>query len=258
MRLLTTFLVACFTLATQANEVYTVIANPGENASNSIRINWHSDIDSENTYCLYTECNDTNWEHSKKAVPQSELCTAFDSMYSKTADNKNIYEQAKFIRNTIELNKLKPGTKYMYKIVPCDNSSETYYFKTAPVEGVWTAGIISDFHAYTPIPNRVKSAMNMIKTLEQCNNADLDMMLHVGDIIAWGGSYSFWKDLYTNEPFKKYVWAGVNGNHDNMDRTNKKNTNNFFRYANNNPENGYTGEIGVCYHFTYLIHHVKQ
>lgn len=251
MRLLTTFLVACFTLATQANEVYTVIANPGENASNSIRINWHSDIDSENTYCLYTECNDTNWEHSKKAVPQSELCTAFDSMYSKTADNKNIYEQAKFIRNTIELNKLKPGTKYMYKIVPCDNSSETYYFKTAPVEGVWTAGIISDFHAYTPIPNRVKSAMNMIKTLEQCNNADLDMMLHVGDIIAWGGSYSFWKDLYTNEPFKKYVWAGVNGNHDNMDRTNKKNTNNFFRYANNNPENGYTGEIGVCYHFTY-------
>ena len=101
MRLLTTFLVACFTLATQANEVYTVIANPGENASNSIRINWHSDIDSENTYCLYTECNDTNWEHSKKAVPQSELCTAFDRMYSKTADNKNIYEQAKLIRNTI-------------------------------------------------------------------------------------------------------------------------------------------------------------
>ena len=77
------------------------------------------------------------------------------------------------------------------------------------------------------------------------------MVLHVGDIIAWGGSYSFWRNLYANRPFEKYVWAGVNGNHDNMSRGYAHQSNEFFRHANNNPQNGYQGEVGVCYHFTY-------
>lgn len=250
MRILVTFIVAFFTLALHASDVYTVIANPGEKASKSIRINWHSDLNDEPTYCFYTECNDNNWNKVKKAIAKQELCTAYDSMYSKTPAGENIYERVRFTRNTVELSSLKPDTKYMYRI-GTTNNGEVRYFKTAPIKGTWTAGIISDFHAYTPLPNRVTSAMNMISTLEQCNNAELDIMLHVGDIIAWGGSYSFWRDLYSNEHFKKYMWAGLNGNHDNMDRTNKKNSNNFFRYANNNPENGYEGEIGVCYHFTY-------
>ena len=93
--------------------------------------------------------------------------------------------------------------------------------------------------------------MAMLGTLQQQNKKEFDIILHAGDIIAWGGSYSFWKDLYKESFFKNYLWAGVNGNHDNMDRTNKRNTNNFFKYANNNPHNGYKGEKGVCYHFTY-------
>lgn len=251
MRILMTFLVVFFTLAIHASDVYTIIANPGENASKSIRINWHSDLNDEPAYCFYTECNNNNWNKAKKAIAKQELCTAYDSMYSKTPAGENIYERVRFTRNTVELSSLKPDTKYMYRIGTNSNNGEVRYFKTAPIKGEWTAAIISDFHAYTPLPKRVTSAMNMINTLENSNNADFDMILHVGDIIAWGGSYSFWRDLYTNEPFKKYMWAGLNGNHDNMDRTNKKNSNNFFRYANNNPENGYKGEIGVCYHFTY-------
>ena len=78
-----------------------------------------------------------------------------------------------------------------------------------------------------------------------------DSAAAVGDIIAWGGSYSFWRDLYTNDHFKNHLWAGVNGNHDNMDRTNKRNSSEFFRNANNNPLNGYDTQEGVCYHFTY-------
>lgn len=47
----------------------------------------------------------------------------------------------------------------------------------------------------------------MIDTLEVCNGGDFDLMLHVGDVCAWGGSYSFWKDLYDQPQFKKYLWA---------------------------------------------------
>ena len=246
------FLVILATLFTlNANDAYTVIANPGEDASRQIRINWHSDNDNGKSHCFYTISTDTAWTKAKKAKAKRELCTAYDSMYSKTPAGENIYENAKFIRNTVELKKLKPGTKYMYRIGNTASEGDIHYFKTAPAEGQWTAAIISDFHAYTPIPARVESAMAMLGTLQQQNKKEFDIILHAGDIIAWGGSYSFWKDLYKESFFKNYIWAGENGNHDNMDRTNKRNTNNFFKYANNNPHNGYKGEKGVCYHFTY-------
>ena len=251
MRITSFLLVSILCFSAWANEVYTVIANPGENASKSIRLNWHTNIGSEATHCFYTECSDVHWARAKKATPQQELCTAYDSMYSKTPKGENIHEQARFIRNTIELKKLTPGTRYMYRIGTNAQDGETRYFHTAPQSGEWTAAIMSDFHAYTPRPKRVKSAMAMLDTLEAKNGTYFDAILHVGDILAWGGSYSFWKDLYSNDHFKNNLWAGVNGNHDNMDRTNKRNSKEFFRNANNNPLNGYNGQEGVCYHFTY-------
>jgi hypothetical protein len=111
-------------------------------------------------------------------------------------------------------------------------------------------GIISDMHVYAPLPNRQNVAMQMIQQLEKQNKKPLDMMLDVGDISAWGGSYSFWPTLYADSTFRKYVWAGVNGNHDNMTRLNAQ-SNKFFRNVNNNPINGYAGEIGVSYYFIY-------
>lgn len=231
-----------------AQEVFTVIANPGEVASMSVRLNWHTPIDSDDNYCYYTIAEDSLWQFASMAKASQSICTTYDSIYSKTADNQDFYESARFMRNTAELQDLCPDTRYIYRI---GQDNEVRHFKTSPTDNNWTAAIISDFHAYTPLPKRVISAMAMIDTLEHCNGREFDLVLHVGDITAWGGSYSFWKDLYENKPFKRYVWAGVNGNHDNMSRGYARQSNEFFRYANNNPENGYDGEIGVCYHFIY-------
>lgn len=251
MKFITTILAALAPLAALAGNVYTVIANPGENASTTARVNWHSDIADRPAYCFYTLCSDTAWANAAKASASRELCTVYDSIFSKNAENQDIYESARFIRNTSELRNLKPGTKYMYRIGCTPTDGETRYFKTAPQSSHWTASVISDFHAYLPLPGRVKSAMTMLQTLEDCNEGEFDLALHVGDIIAWGGSYSFWRDLYQQTYFKKYMWAGLNGNHDNMSRGYAKKSNQFFRCANNNPLNGYSGEEGVCYHFTY-------
>lgn len=251
MRIFSLLFTIAIAINALATEVYTVIANPGENASKSMQLNWHTDTDAPATYCFYTECSDLHWARARKAAPQQHLCTAFDSMYSKTPKGENIYERVAFTRNTLTLKNLKPGTRYMYRIGATVNDGDTRYFHTAPQGGEWSAAIISDFHAYTPLPKRVDAAMTMLDTITARNGSHLDAILHVGDIIAWGGSYSFWRDLYQNEHFKNHMWAGVNGNHDNMDRTNKRNSNKFFRYTNNNPLNGYEGEEGVCYHFIY-------
>ena len=241
------FWIVALVAKAQASVPYTVIANVGEDASTMIRLNWHSDEGVGESVCRYTLADDMNWEYAKEAKAHQELCTVFDSIYSKTADGKDFYEDARFIRNTLEISSLIPGTQDKYYI---EGDNTVRYFKTAPVDNNWTAAIISDFHAYAPLPARTSAAMNMLSMLEW-QRGEFDMVLHVGDIIAWGGSYSFWKSLYENSPFKKYVWAGVNGNHDNMSRGYALQTNQFFANTNNNPLNGYDGEMGVCYHFTY-------
>lgn len=233
-----------------ADNAYTVVANPGESAAHCVRINWHTDLNSGKSYCIYTKRSDADWSQARKIKARQELCTAYDSLFSKKASGEDFYEKARFLRNTVELKRLDPGTEYMYRC-STDKTGKIHYFKTAPSSGEWSAAIISDFHAYTPLPKRVESAMTMLGTLEKCNGSDFDLILHVGDICAWGGSYSFWRDLYSQSYFSKYMWAGVNGNHDNMDRKSTRLSNDYFHYANNNPDNGYKGEKGVCYYFKY-------
>lgn len=232
------------------DSAYTVIANPGESAAHCVRINWHTDQNSGKSYCTYTKCSDINWEQARKIKAKQELCTAFDSLFSKKASGEDFYENACFLRNTVELKNLEPGTTYMYSC-GTGNREKIRYFKTAPSSGEWSAAIISDFHAYTPLPKRVESAIEMISMLEKRNGNDFDLILHAGDICAWGGSYSFWQDLYSQSLFSKYMWAGVNGNHDNMDRKSTRLSNDYFYYTNNYPENGCKGEKGVCYYFKY-------
>lgn len=231
--------------ANLATYPYTVIANPGEQADRSIRLNWHTDPNENPSECQFTRRTDTDWSEARRANAESRLCTAYDSLFSKLPNNEDWHEQARFVRNTAQLDNLEPDTEYMYRFAD-DSTAEIRYFKTAPTTGEWTAAIISDFHAYTPLPGRVDAAMAMLDTLQNINRTPFDLILHAGDVCAWGGSYSFWKDLYANHQFKNYVWAGVNGNHDNMSRGFARQSNEYFRYANNNPENGYEGEIGVC------------
>ncbi len=246
--LIALLILAAQTATAQTRESYTIIANPGEDASKNIRLNWHTNDSTGNSYCYYTPVSDVKWKKTLRAKANQETCTVFDSVFSRTADGKDTYESARFLRNTVELKGLKPDTKYKYRI---DNYPQVRYFRTAPKSTEWTAAVISDWHAYTPLPKRTAAAIAMLDTLERCNGGEFDLMLHAGDITAWGGSYSFWKDLYANRHFKNYLWAGVNGNHDNMSRGYALTTNEFFRNVNNNPLNGYDGEMGVCYHFTY-------
>lgn len=235
-------------------KIYTLIANPGEKASSGIRFNWHQDLGSGKSYITYTSSKDKNWKKAKTVEADQSVCTVFDSIYSKTPNGEDFYEQARFLRNTITLQGLQANTEYQYKVIsdtahsPHDNTIRR--FKTAPKSDQWDMGIISDIHVYAPLPNRQKAAMAMIQQLEKQHKKPFDMMLHVGDLSAWGGSYSFWPTLYADSTFSRYVWAGVNGNHDDMTRKHAQ-SNAFFRSVNNNPTNGYGNQIGVSYYFTY-------
>ena len=135
----------------------------------------------------------------------------------------------------------------MYKVIYKTEQSEVHYFKTGDMyfSFIWT----SDFHNYKN-NTRVQRCTESIEECLKMNNG-ADFVLTTGDTIAWGGSYNFWQTMYENHNFFDYMWAGVNGNHDNYDKTLTKNSNRFFASMHAMPLNGYSGEEGVCYYFIY-------
>lgn len=234
-----------FTAISQ-NKIFSIVTCPGANTEKQINVSWGAE--NKGSYLVYTKKSDKNWHKQTKIEPEERRCTTYDTIYSKTATNENFYEHVQFVKCDASLCNLTADTEYMYKILDDDTQSAIHYFKTSGAKK-WSACIISDFHTYTPIPARLEAAMNMIDTIVAFDPG-IDWILHLGDICAWGGSYSFWQKLYDEPYFQKYLWAGVNGNHDNMTRKYRL-TNEFFRDANFYPRNGYKGEEGVCYHFKY-------
>lgn len=233
------------------NSIYSIVTCPGEDTRTQMNISWAADTSASDSYLLYTKSGDRKWKKAEIVMPEQYLCPVFDSVYSKTSSGENFYESALFMKCNASLSHLKPDTEYAYKVISASENGDTsdiHYFKTSGANK-WSACIISDFHTYTPLPKRLDAAMGVIDKVHDYDK-NIDWILHMGDVCAWGGSYSFWKRLYQEDYFKKYMWAGVNGNHDNMTRKYLL-TNDFFRNANYYPRNGYKGEEGVCYYFRY-------
>ena len=229
-------------------DAYMIVANPGQDASIEMNIGWHTNVENTKSYIVYTTKDDTNWKNQKQVFGSYEYVDVFDGVFSKDASGKSIYQDVKFLDYSVLLTDLLPDTEYMYKVGQ-NVLSDVQYFKTAG-STEFSFAWISDFHTYAPIPNRLKSAMNMIQKLDEYNKG-FDFIFSTGDEMAWGGSYAHWLDLFNEKYHKNYMWSGVIGNHDFMDGSNSKNKNDYFRSVHAYPTNGYEGEEGVCYYFTY-------
>ncbi|MBI1292310.1 hypothetical protein GC173_13900 [bacterium] len=226
-------------------EIRVVTANPGEDCSTQINIGWHADLEETSCALVYTTKGDEAWANAITVPGASTQSDVFDGIDSKTPDGKDWKEEAKFLDYGVNLTGLKPDTEYKYKITGDD---ETRYFKTAGASE-FTFLWISDLHGYTPIPSRVKNFNSVVDAALKIEPS-VDFVFSTGDVVAWGGSYSFWVDFF-NQPFAaNYLYADVIGNHDWMRRRNGG-SNEYFDVTHNNPRNGYAGQEGVCYWFIY-------
>ena len=232
-------------------QIHSISTCPGEDCSNEMIISWGADT-SVQSWLLWSKASDKGWKRAKRENPIWYRTEIYNGKSSKRANNENFFEDVIFNKCRVKLSGLEPNTTYKYMIVSSPagrgTSTGTYTFKTAGAKE-WSACIISDFHNYSPIPGRLEAADKMIGKIKEYDPS-MDWVLHLGDICAWGGSYSFWKNLYGMQWFRDYMWAGVNGNHDNMSRKYEL-TNEYFRNSAAYPLNGYPGEMGVCYWFKY-------
>ncbi|MBR6423715.1 MAG: metallophosphoesterase family protein [Bacteroidales bacterium] len=242
------------------DHMYSISTGPGEDASNAMCISWSSDTTAGSTFVRITETRDRKWKKAFDIAPTAERrYDIFKGMYSKMADGTNFYEDAVFSKYGTTVYGLKPDTDYQYVIVEMDGDqtvgrSAAHTFRTAGAKH-WSACIISDFHSYPPLPHRLEVAMAMIDTMQRFDPS-LDWVLSPGDVVAWGGSYSFWRRMFEEDNFNEFLWARVNGNHDNWTRQSQvshdfSSPSEFFTGTSWYPQNGYAGETGVCYHFRY-------
>lgn len=228
-------------------ECFMIISNPGENANNEINISWHTHFNYTKSKLLLTTIDDINFEKAISIPGEYVYCDIFDNVYSITKDREDFYEKSQVLHYHVCLNNLQFNTEYMYKVGQ-NEYSDIHYFKTGNND--FSFAWVSDFHSYSPIPSRLDLAFQTtekIITLE----GKTDFIFCGGDAIAWGGSYSFWKEMYEKDLVKNYMWVNILGNHDYMSRKHLKNTSSYFLSTNYFPRNSYKGEEGVAYHFTY-------
>ena len=243
-----------------SDKIFSISTGPGADASVSVGISWACDTTFKHNCVLVTEISDTGWAEARDVKPsQHERFTAFQGFSSKKADGSDFVEDAVFTKLGATLTDLKPDTDYKYVIV--EKKGETaiarsteHRFRTAGATH-WSACIISDFHSYPPIPTRLEAAMGMIDTMQRFDPS-IDWVFSPGDVVAWGGSYSFWRRMFEEDNFNEFIWARVNGNHDNWTRNSMVShdfpaENPFFIGTSYYPQNGYEGQMGVCYRFRY-------
>lgn len=257
----------CFTLSHAQNlrekGVFSIVTNPGENTMREMNISFGTDTGvTVKSITLNKVIRKGDRVSEKKLrdiiVKDSDrrFCKTYDSIYSKAADGTNFYEDAIFYKYDIALDGLDRNTEYSFTInaerisdenFPKEIKTTAHYFRTSGKKR-WNACVISDYHSYPPLGKRLAAAMDMLDTVNAYK--PVDWVLSLGDICAWGGSYSFWVMMYERPQFGRYMWSELNGNHDNMSRKYEL-TREYFRNATANPYNGYEGEEGVCYWFKY-------
>lgn len=219
-----------------------VIANPGENCQNEMNISYHTNVGNKTSFIWYRKKYTRIWY---KAYPKMKEIDVFNNVYSINMDRTDKYENIVFLHCQVSLRNLEPNSIYIYRV---EGDDKEYTFKTAPKDEfsfIW----ISDFHTYPLSPKRLQNASKLINRIGKKHKADF--VFCSGDAIAWGGSYPFWEQFYEIPSIRKYMWANTLGNHDYMSRGYKKNTSEYFKETNYFPENGFDGEVGVCYFFKY-------
>src|SRR5690349_10586575 len=75
-------------------EVYSIIANPGEDCSTQMNIGWQADLTETNCAVVYTTRSDTSWAHAARARGRFERCDIFDGINSKTPAGVDWKEEA--------------------------------------------------------------------------------------------------------------------------------------------------------------------
>ena len=180
-----------------------VTSGPGENASTSAVLSWHSP--SKDSILEYTTADDTGFASSTTMDVEGALSTS------------NWYDVVSFYRFRVVLTGLSPDTDYIFRVKDKEgklDDSATAKFRTAGTDKTFSFLWLSDLH----VPKGSTTDMNKIKALVNYANAkdgiDVDFCLFTGDMVNKGQTYKHWNYWSDSGAMNEMEYAFLPGNHD--------------------------------------------
>ena len=211
-----------------------VTAGPGENASESMIISWHSP--SQGSFLEYT---DAGGEAFTNTVANADCNEALST--AKWADTATHY------RCKVTLEGLTPGSTYKYRINDgSGNYSDVATFRTAGTDTTFQFMWLSDLHTGKYGDNYIKRVDELIDFANEKEGVDVDFCLFTGDMVNKGQIYKHWDNWSASKLMNEMTYAFVCGNHDyypygSKDRT----TNAYYKDACAFPSNNVAGGKSV-------------
>jgi predicted phosphodiesterase len=219
-------------------EAYMISTGPGADASNSMTITWHSEV--EGSFLLYVKKDvDPNFTDPFVAIPESVPIEHFDT---KTGITHRVNKC--FVR----LDNLDSATEYLYKAGK-DVFSDAKTFKTASNTESFSFLYMSDYHVYNPVPTRLQKAESIYNEAKKID--DIAFTLHGGDVVAYGSSYDYWESLMNSSFANEGMMAMTPGNHDFYNGSASFIGVGYFNNILTNPNNGAENVKNSSYYFRY-------
>lgn len=142
-------------------------------------------------------------------------------LYGPTRDLGRVAQDARKAKlHQVRLKDLTPGSTYFYRVESGPLASEVFSFRAPPPRGTakWRMAVYGDSRS-NPATHR--------KVAEQVAKADVDLILHTGDIVLNGLNYASWRKEWF-EPLgdvaRRVPWVSTIGNHE-------SDAANYFSYA---------------------------
>ena len=231
-----------------ATDMKLINTTPGEDASSSVNVVWHSKTIS--SYLELANATDTSFSNPVYKTP---LKTEQRSFYDDRS--KITYT---FYKNDLTIYDLNPSTSYIYRIKENNLYSPVKSFKTAPREGsniLKTEGFnfvfLSDYHTWTNGPTRLQTAVDVYNKAKEKVNGNLHLTIHGGDMLAYGSSYDCWENISQSAFGMETMMAMTPGNHDFYDSSASTKGQQYFNTFLYNPQNGADGVKNLNYYFKY-------
>ena len=218
--------------------IYLITTSAGEDISNSVGISWH--CKNSGSYLVYKKENTNEYIEVK---PTEEYWSIEESYITDNYQNKRYV-------CTVDLNNLEPNTKYIYKIISGDISSNDLSFKTSdPTASKYSFLSFVDFQY-----SQNSTTLNLVKTFIK-NNPDANLITCSGDIADEAYKEKSHRYLFDSTVFSNSILAFGAGDHEywGSDKSPIKMFEKPYSYNKlfNNPNNGCDNYLNTSYYFKY-------
>ena len=226
-----------YTIDTEKEEIYLITTSAGSDISNSVGISWHSS--KSGSYLIYQK------EESTEVIevePNEEYWSIEESYMSDP------YQSKRYVC-TVDLTNLDSNTKYYYKIISGDVSSNVYTFKTANNSNKYTFLSFVDFQY-----SENKNTLSLVKFFTQ-KTPDANLITCSGDITDEGYREQSHRYLFDSDVFSNSILAFGTGDHEywgtNTSPIKMMQRPYSYNKLFNNPDNGCEGYLNSSYYFKY-------